>query len=72
MKTDSLRASIFMSQSSNGPMTLSQWFKARVPMDFDANLQTCQVGAHFKALNLVVSMKTLEKFFFISKLAEAQ
>ena len=37
--------------------------------------QTHQVGAHFKALNkgiLMAAMKTLEKFFFISSISEAQ
>ena len=37
--------------------------------------QTYQVGAHFKALIkgiLMAAMKTLEKFFFISSVSEAQ
>ena len=32
-------------------MTQSLWSKARVHKDFDANLQTYQVGAHLKALD---------------------
>ena len=31
-------------------MTLSQWSKARAHKDFEASLQTYQVGAHFEAL----------------------
>ena len=37
-------------------MTLSQWAKARVHKDFEANLQIYQVGAHFEALNERVLM----------------
>ena len=33
------------------PMALSQWSEVRAHKDFDASLQTYQVGAHFKALN---------------------
>ena len=37
-------------QNPCGPMTLSQWSKARAHKDFEASLQTYQVGAHFTAL----------------------
>ena len=37
-------------------MTLSQWSKARVHKDNEANLQTYQVGAHFEALSESVLM----------------
>jgi len=40
-----------------------------------AQPQTYQVGAHFKTLIkaiLVAPLKSLEKFFFISSVAEAQ
>ena len=38
-------------QNPYGPMALSQWSKARAHKDFEASLQTYQVGAHFEALN---------------------
>ena len=41
-------------------MALSQWSKARAHKDFDASLQTYQVGAHFKALNERVLVVPLE------------
>ena len=37
-------------------MALSQWSKARAHKDFEASLQTYQVGAHFEALNEPVLM----------------
>ena len=37
-------------------MTLSQWSKARAHKDFEASLQTYQVGAHFEGLNEPVLM----------------
>ena len=37
-------------QNYYGPMTLSQWSKARAHKDFEAGLQT-KVGDHFKGLN---------------------
>ena len=37
-------------------MALSQWSKARAHKDFEASLQTYQVGAHFEALNEPVHM----------------
>ena len=44
-------------------------------MKVEVSAQTYPVGAHFKALNkavLVALLKTLEKFFSISSVAEAQ
>ena len=44
-------------------------------MKVEVSAQTYQVGAHFKALNkavLVALLKTFEKFFSISRVAEAQ
>ena len=44
-------------------------------MKVEVSAQTYQVGAHFKALIkaiLVAPLKSFEKFFFISSVAEAQ
>ena len=44
-------------------------------MKVEVSAQTYQVQAHFKALNkavLVALLKTVEKFFSISSVAEAQ
>ena len=37
-------------------MTLSQWSKARVHKDIEANLQTYQVGAYFEVLSEPILM----------------
>ena len=37
-------------------MTLSQWSQPRAHKDFEASLQTYQVGAHFEAPNETVLM----------------
>ena len=41
-------------------MTLSQWSNARAHKDFDASLQTYQVGARFEALLEGVLMEPLD------------
>ena len=49
--------------------------RSRYDVKVEVSSQTYQVGAHFKALNkavLVLLLKTLEKFFSISSVAEAQ
>ena len=48
--------SVGLFQNPYGPMTLSQWSKARAHKDFEASLQTYQVGTHFEALNEPVLM----------------
>ena len=53
----------------------SLWIRSGYDVKVEVSAQTYQVGAHFKALNkavLVALLKTLEKFFSISSVAEAQ
>ena len=53
----------------------SLWIRSGYDVKVEVSAQTYQVGAHFKALNkavLVALLKTFEKFFSISRVAEAQ
>ena len=57
------------------PFMASLWIRSGYDVKVEVSAQTYQVGAHFKALNkavLVALLKTLEKFFSISSVAEAQ
>ena len=57
------------------PLMASLWIRSGYDMKVEVSTETYQVGAHFKALNkavLVAALKTLEKFFFISTVTEAQ
>ena len=57
------------------PLMASLWIRSGYDVKVEVSAQTYQVGARFKALNkaiLVALLKTLEKFFPISSVAEAQ
>ena len=57
------------------PFMTSLWIRSGYDVKVEVSAQTYQVQAHFKALNkavLVALLKTLEKFFSISSVAEAQ
>ena len=61
--------------TSKTPFMASLWIRSGYDVKVEVSAQTYQVGAHFKALNkaiLVALLKTLEKFFSISSVAEAQ
>ena len=61
--------------TSEIPFMASLWIRSGYDVKVGMSAQTYQVGAHFKALNkvvLVAQLKSLEKFFFISSVAEAQ
>ena len=60
--------------TSQIPLMASLWIRSGYDVKAEVSAQT-YVGAHFKALNkavLVALLKTLEKFFSISSVAEAQ
>ena len=57
------------------PFMASLWIRSGYDVKVEVSAQTYQVGAHFKAVNkadLVALLKTFEKFFSISRVAEAQ
>ena len=61
--------------TSQIPFMASLWIRSGYDVKVEVSAQTYQVGAHFKALNkavLVALLKTFEKFFSISRVAEAQ
>ena len=61
--------------TSKIPFMASLWIRSGYDVKVEVSAQTYQVGAHFKALIkaiLVAPLKSLEKFFFISSVAEAQ
>ena len=60
--------------TSQIPFMASLWIRSGYDVKVEVSAQTYQVGAHFKALNkavLVALLKTFEKFFSISRVAEA-
>ena len=61
--------------TSKIPFMASLWIRSGFDMKVEVSAQTYHVGAHFKALIkaiLVAPLKSLENFFFISSVAEAQ
>ena len=61
--------------TSQIPFMASLWIRSGYDVKVEVSAQTYQVGAHFKALNkaiLVVPLKSFERFFFISSVAEVQ
>ena len=61
--------------TSQIPFMASLWIRSGYDVKVEVSAQTYQVGAHFKAPNkavLVAEVKTFEKFFSISIVAEAQ
>ena len=61
--------------TSKIPFMASLWIRSGYEVKVEGSAQTYQVGAHFKALIkaiLVAPLKSLENFFFISSVTEAQ
>ena len=61
--------------TSQIPFMASLWIRSGYDVKVEVSAQTYQVGAHFKALIkavLVALLKTFERFFSISRVAEAQ
>ena len=53
----------------------SLWIRSGYDVKVEVSAQTYQVGAHINALIkavLIASVKTLENFFFISRVADGQ
>ena len=61
--------------TSQIPFMASLWIRSGYDVKVEESAQTYQARAHFKALIeaiLVAPLKSFEKFFFISSVAEAQ